>query len=175
MLSRNTLYCHATTEVLCQKRLIYILACSSSRHSFHRYFICTHMIFDFVLCNTLYDCNFVSHAQRWIVTVSMVTDISLPQISISKNKTVEFGDDVTLQCNLTRTGNNFVTLVTMAWIKDGESVTRVPRPAEIKLRDISMMIDRPQDGGYYQCKLTTVLHQQRMYNITKLVIVKGGL
>jgi len=61
----------------------------------------------------------------------------------------------------------------MEWIKDGGSVTKVPRPDEIKLRDISMMVDSAEDGGYYQCRLSTVLHQQRVYNITEVIIVQG--
>ena len=103
----------------------------------------------------------------------MVTDASLPQIEVSRNITVEFGDEVSLACNFTRPGNFFITLVTIAWIKDSENIMEVPRPKEGELKDINLKIDQPEDGGHYRCKLVTLLHQHRTYNITKLIIVKG--
>ncbi|KAK3733287.1 hypothetical protein QZH41_011138, partial [Actinostola sp. cb2023] len=104
--------------------------------------------------------------------ITYVSYASLPQIQVSRNITVEFGDEVSLACNFTRPGNFFITLVTIAWIKDSENIMEVPRPKEGELKDINLKIDQPEDGGHYRCKLVTLLHQHRTYNITKLIIVK---
>ena len=106
--------------------------------------------------------------------VVVISGSELPQIAVTNNVTAEFGDAFSLACNITSLGNTFaIKLLSIAWIKDGERVTELTRPAEQRLKAISRTTEKPEDGGLYQCELSAMLYQQRVYNITELIAVQG--
>ena len=92
---------------------------------------------------------------------------------MSPNVTTELGESVCLACNITSVGNTFkVRLVTIAWLKDNQRIAEVPS-AERDLKDLKLTMNKPHDAGHYRCELTSMLHAQRMYNITGVISVQG--
>ncbi|XP_031571685.1 basigin-like isoform X2 [Actinia tenebrosa] len=105
--------------------------------------------------------------------ITYIAKSDLPEIEVSRNITAELGESVRLACNITQKGNIFkVRLVIIAWVKDDhQRIAEVPS-AERNLKDIRLTLNKPQDGGHYECKLTSMLHAQRTYNVTRIISVQ---
>ncbi|KAK3733297.1 hypothetical protein QZH41_011135, partial [Actinostola sp. cb2023] len=123
-----------------------------------------------------YECHGYTGAKShpYGFTVSVIRRVELPGIEVSKDQTVEFGDNIVLSCNLTtntKASHYQTKLSKLMWAKDGKIIDEVLYPKEQSLKSRVLKVTEPQDGGIYSCHLISKLRDVKEYNITGNVTV----
>ncbi|XP_020916124.1 roundabout homolog 1 isoform X2 [Exaiptasia diaphana] len=116
-----------------------------------------------------YECIGYSGNQKdaYGFTINVINRNELPGIAVSENKTVQFGTEIILSCNLTlKMDVDTTKLRKLMWIKGGQVIDEVLYPKEQTLKSRKFKVSDPSDGGLYSCHLISRLRDSLDYNIT---------
>ena len=99
-------------------------------------------------------------------------------MAVTKLGTLDHGQDVTLTCNVTETGNLFSTsLKRISWYKDSAPPQSVRNPDPTAPDDtVGPLVIKNlgvEDGGTYRCLLEVELRHVKPYNLSEETTIYG--
>ena len=145
----------------------------------------THQLYDTLYITTTFlldvgnrMTSFIVHIEIkcWLHLMSF-SESEIPQVSVSKARVLQHGEDFTITCNVTRRQLGSTQLKRVSWYKDGVRLETLRNPDPSEPRDslgpLNLKSVGVRDGGRYTCLLEVLLRYVKEYNVSDTIKVES--